>query len=430
MLKISSVVPGETAAKLGLVPGDCIIDINGTSVNDLVDFGFEIAEEYVSIRVKKRDGRTSVYKTAKDFGDDLGLEFAVAPRRCTNSCIFCFVDQQPPGLRDTVYIKDDDYRLSFLSGNYVTLTNLRPGETERIIRQRLTPLYVSVHATDAEVRGRMLGLKHPSDIINTMRALAAAGIDFHTQVVLCPGINDGAVLEKTISDLVGLGNRLLSLAIVPVGLTRHRDGLYHLEPVDGDLARQVIADVDRWQEKMLAASGRRMVYAADEFYVVAGIDVPEDDYYEDYSQLENGVGLIRRTLNQAERLRARRRAKAGKNLTAVLVTGQAAFGTWRNIAPLLEEKLPGLKVEVRPVKNHLLGPQVTVAGLLAGGDIGKDLAQMEKWDVALIPEVCLRAGEFIDGISLERLGAKLKRPLLVAEDLLDAYDKLKKEVNR
>ncbi len=428
MLKISAVLPGGTAAKIGMVPGDSIEEINGNPVGDLVDYGFEIAEEYVVVRVRKKDGRMEEYRVEKEFEDDLGLEFATAPRRCGNNCIFCFVDQQPPGLRDTLYVKDDDYRLSFLSGNYVTLTNLRPGETERIIRQRLTPLYVSVHATNPDVRGQMLGRKTQSDIMPVVASLARAGIDFHTQVVLCPGINDGAVLERTISDLTSLGKRLLSLAIVPVGLTKHRTGLYDLNPVDRELARQVITVVDRWQGNMLAAGDRRAVYAADEFYILAGIDVPGDEYYEDYSQLENGVGLIRRTLNQVDDLQRRRKSKTGKKLTAVLVTGEAAADTWRKIVPVLEEKLPGLTVKVQAVKNRLLGRQVTVAGLLAGRDIAAELNRLEKWDVALLPEVCLRGGDFIDGMSLDKLRGKFKNPLLPADDPLDAYDKLRKEV--
>lgn len=427
MLKINAVTPGGTGARLGLEPGDAVVAVNGSEIRDIIDYYFHITDECVELRVDKAGRGQVSLSVCKAYEDDLDLEFALNVRLCANNCLFCFVDQQPPGLRDTLYIKDDDYRLSFISGNYVTLSNLREGEAERIIAQRLSPLHVSVHATDPRVRGKLLGKTGDSDIMGMLRQFGAGGIDFHCQVVMCPGINDGPVLEQTLSELSVLGKHLLSLAIVPVGLTRHRQTLYPLKPVGRELARRTIELVDRFQARFFASVGRRTVYAADEFFVKAGLAIPPTVYYEQFSQLENGVGMMRRALDQLEQL-ARLRQRKVPSQRVVLVTGRAAYAVVCAVAAAVEDKLLGLTLPVLAVDNCFFGSEVTVAGLLAGADVGQALSRLDySWQAAVLPEACVRAGQFIDGWSVEQLAQTVDRPLLVADDPLDLVEKLKRE---
>lgn len=428
MLIINAVDPEGTGAKLGLVPGDAVLAVNGRLIRDIVDYYFQIAEEYVEVTIAKETGSQVVLAIPKAYEDSLGLGFDITPRACANKCLFCFVDQQPPGLRKSLYIKDDDYRFSFLYGNYVTLTNLRKNELERIATERLSPLYVSVHATDPRVRGKLLGRKGGSDILSLMKHLSRRGVDFHCQVVLCPGFNDGVVLEKTIADLSGLGENLLSLAVVPVGLTRHRQGLHLLRPVDKELARQAIGVVDRFQAKLLAAISRRTVYAADELFLRAELPVPGAEYYEQYSQLENGVGMIRRSLEQLEHM-SELEPIAVRPRRVALVTGHAARRVLERVAAVVEQKLPGLDLLIAAVDNTFFGSEVTVAGLLTGRDVVHALTKLEHpWQAAVLPEACVRAGQFIDGLSLEQVERKVGRPLLVADDPRDLVEKLKRGV--
>ncbi|MDD4658345.1 MAG: DUF512 domain-containing protein [Eubacteriales bacterium] len=419
MLKIKNVKPGSIGHELGLRPGDKIVSLNGVKARDIIDYFFHSTGEEVTVGVRTVAGRLIDFEIEKDYEEDLGLELDIPARQCRNKCLFCFIDQQPPGLRRTLYIKDDDYRLSFLEGNYITLTNLHEGDRERVIKEKLSPLYISVHATDPQIRGRLLGHKGPCDILGDLTSLVQAGIAFHCQIVLCPGINDGQVLEQTLKDMAALGDSLLSLAVVPVGLTKYRKHLTHLAGVDSNSARQTIEIVDRFQSQLLQSQGRRIVYAADEFYVKAGLPVPAEEYYEDFAQLENGVGMIRKTLMQAEELR-HMPLKHIRPQRLLLVTGQAAKTTMESVSAIIAEVLPGLEIQVIAVENVFLGPEITVAGLLAGADICSAAeAVTEEWDALVVPETAVRAGCFIDDWTQEKLARCLDKTVHIADDLFD-----------
>jgi len=419
MLKIKSVIPGSIGHELGLRPGDTIVSLNGVKARDIIDYFFHCTGEEVTVGVRTAAGRLIDFEIEKDYDEDLGLELDIPARHCRNKCVFCFIDQQPPGLRPTLYIKDDDYRLSFLEGNYITLTNLHKGDRERIIRENLSPLYISVHATDPGIRGRLLGQKGPCDILGDLTRLANAGIAFHCQIVLCPGINDGQALENTLTELTALGDALLSLAVVPVGLTKYRKHLTPLVSVDCNVARQTIEIVDGFQEKLLQSQGRRIVYAADEFYVKAKLPVPAEKYYEDFAQLENGVGMIRKTLLQAEELRKLPPRHVSPQ-RLLLATGKAAEATMRFVGEIIAEARPGLEIQVIDVENEFLGPEITVAGLLAGADIASAAAAVTgQWDALVVPEAALRAGCFIDDWTRDRLARRLDKAVYIADDLED-----------
>lgn len=419
MLKIKSVKPGSIGHQLRLKPGDEIISLNGSDARDIVDYFFHTTGEELTLRVKSAAGKLIVFEIEKGYDEDIGLEIEINPRRCQNKCVFCFIDQQPPDLRRTLYIKDDDYRLSFLEGNYITLTNLREEDITRIIQEKLSPLYVSVHSTDSNIRGQLLGRKQSSDILGILRRFAAAGIDFHSQIVLCPGFNDGDELEKTIADLTALGGSLLSLAVVPVGLTKYREDLTPLVAVDRECARRTIEIIDSFQAKLLGQGGRRVVYGADEFYVKAGLPVPGDEYYEDYPQLENGVGMIRKTLLQAEDLHNLPQQPIPP-FKLLLITGIAARETMEGVSKIFMALRPGLEIQVVAVENSFLGPEITVAGLLAGADIFRAVSSVPgTWDALAVPEVAVRAGCFLDDWTREKLALAVDKAVYIAEDLMD-----------
>lgn len=419
MLKIKSISADSIGAALGLRPGDVITALNGAPARDILDYNFHYPGEQLSVAVETAAGETVEFLIEKEYDEDLGVELDFVPRGCANNCLFCFIDQQPPALRKTLYIKDDDYRLSFLAGNYITLTNLSEQDYQRIIAERLSPLYISVHATDPAVRGQLLGQKRPRPIMAGLHRLAAGGVSFHCQIVLCPGLNDGPVLAGSLRDLCGLGPSLLSLAVVPVGLTKFRERLPLLTPVGPETAISVLALIDSYQERSLAAQGRRLVYAADEFYLAAGRPTPAAPYYEGYPQLENGVGMIRKTLDAAAEL-SNAPPQSLPPLRMALVTGKAAQETMAAVANSAAKVLPGSKIDVIAVANEFLGPNITVAGLLAGADIKRALApRAHEWDIVVIPESAVRAGCFIDDWTQARLAQVLDKTVAVAAEPQD-----------
>ncbi|MGI6364417.1 MAG: DUF512 domain-containing protein [Bacillota bacterium] len=427
MLIIKKVEAGGIGAELGLVAGDRILALNGHEARDILDYYFHVTGEEVSVRVETGSGQLLEYEIEKDYQEDLGLEFELRPRQCRNQCIFCFIDQQPPNLRQTLYVKDDDYRLSFLHGNYITLTNLSRRDVQRIVGERISPLYISIHASDPAVRSKLLGRDQGRDVMELLRLFAGAGITFHGQIVLCPGYNDGAVLEQTLADLAGLGEALLSLAVVPVGLTKHREYLPPLRPVTAGIARKTIELIDAYQEKFLRDLGRRAVYAADEFYVRAGLPVPDADYYEDFAQLENGIGLVRRTLTQAEKLREMD-AQMTRPGRVLILTGVAAAPTMEIVAAELMRVFPKLKIRVQAVENQFLGPQITVAGLLTGADILEAAEAAGEFDLFLVPEAAVRAGCFLDDCTVADLARALDKPVQATADVQDIVEILESEV--
>ena len=400
---IKSVEPGSLGQELGLEPGDRVTTVDGHPLRDVLDYRFHLSAEKVEVEVRRADGQVWLITLEKDPDETLGVTFQDnlfdGIRQCRNRCRFCFVDQMPSGLRSSLYIKDDDYRLSFLSGNFVTLTNLLPGDMDRIVRQRLSPLYVSVHATDPQIRSRLLGSSSGPPIMEILEQLAASGITVHTQVVVVPGVNDGAVLEETLEDLASLHPAVRSVGVVPVGLTRHRSS-GAMEPVDRALARETVRLVAGRQEQFMSRLSSPFAFLADEFYLKAGEDLPPTEHYGSFSQLENGVGLWSLLESQF-----RGALNEGRVLSGIILTGKLA-------APLLSDLLaeraaPGSRLEMVPVENRWLGPTVTVAGLIGGRDVIRALKERDLPGglPVYLPASALREmgqrREFLDGLTLE-----------------------------
>ncbi len=424
MVRIAEIAPGSIAEALELEIGSRIVRINGELVRDGIDFRFLEAESLLELEVySPAAGSTTIYEIEKDAGEPLGVRPAPDPvRECANKCVFCFVDGNPEGVRRTLYLRDDDFRLSFTYGSYVTLTNLGPRGFQRLIDQRLSPLYVSVHATEPEVRMRLLGVPRGGEIVEQLRALTAAGIEVHTQVVLCPGWNDGAHLDRTIEDLWALGARVLSLSVVPVGLTRYNLGrpVRLLAPEE---ARAAIAQVDRARERALAERGVGWVYAADELFLLAGSDIPEAGYYDDWPLTENGVGAVRRLLDDFEAGLADAPRLDGRRIAIVTGTRMA-----RLLEPLGSRlgDATGARYDVVGVENQLFGPTVTTAGLLAGRDIAAELAARPAYDGVLLPAEALNDdGRFIDDLPFSEFAHQLApTPVVAGHELISTLSAL------
>jgi putative radical SAM enzyme (TIGR03279 family) len=401
LIGIVDIDPEGTAARLGVRKGDCIIAVNGKEVRDAVDYRFLVAEERVKLTLRTPGGQTRIVDVEKDPDDTLGLTLApFRVMRCRNKCIFCFVDQMPPACRKSLYVKDDDFRASFLYGNYITLGALSENDWQRIFHQRLSPLYISVHATDPALRSFILGNNRAPDIMMSMRRLAAGGISMHAQIVLCPGVNDGPFLLQTLNDLSSLFPSVLSIAVVPVGLTAFRRGLFPLRTFSRQEARAVIDEVTRFGRSWKKRHGTRLAFASDEFYVKAGIPVPPVSFYEDFPQIENGVGMVADFLRGARRTRIP--ASLGP-LRATLITGLSFSRTLRDAVERLDG-VRGLSLRLLAVRNKFFGESVTVAGLLTGSDIAAELEGKRLGDLVVIPAEALNDdGVFLDGMTLEQL---------------------------
>ncbi len=407
-MKIIAVEPRSIAEELGLHPGDELLEINGKRVRDHLDVRFHEGDETITLKVA-REGEVILFDIEKNDGERIGMDFEeMRILSCGNDCIFCFVDQNPKGLRNQLYFRDGDYRLSFMYGNYTTMTNAGPAILQRIVEQRLAPQYISVHATDPAVRRDLMGLKKDDHILDKIAFLHDNGIDMHTQIVLCPGYNDGDVLQKTVEDLARFKKHVRSLAIVPVGLTDHRFGLAQLGRVDQPYAQALLERVQEWQKEFREDLGRSFVYASDEFYVVAGKGVPPAGWYDGFGQLENGVGMIRnfvtRSRSQARRFPASLRASR----KLVLMTGELASPMIATeIVPLLS-RIRKLTVEVVVAPNTLFGRSVTVAGLLSGKCVYSAMQQREPGDLLLLPPDILNADSvFLDDMTVPALEEKL-----------------------
>ncbi len=403
-VKITKVIPNSIASELGISEGDTIISINNNSIRDYLDFMFFSETDTLTLLIKKNSGELIEYVVEKD---DAPLGIAVEPIKpipCRCKCIFCFMDQMPPNLRKSLYFKDDDYRLSFLLGNYITLTNLTPEDYRRIGEQRLSPLYVSVHTTSPSLRVKMMRHREAANIMENLKKLVDMNITVHAQIVVCPGINDGEVLEKSIKDLFSLFPGVRSVAVVPVGITKFRKGLYPLKAFDARLAEKVLSICLELGNFFLKKTGTRFVFPADEFFLKAGISIPSYSFYEDFFQLEDGVGMIARFYKVL-----RDRLKKGKTLNVAFVTGKA-------FSPFLEKFLQDLgfsKFSVIGVDNLSLGESVTVAGLLFGKDIARFLPQIN-YDKVLIPSVIFNDdGLTLDDFELEDLKTITDKEVLI-----------------
>jgi putative radical SAM enzyme (TIGR03279 family) len=425
---VAAVTPRTAAARAGVRPGDRIRAINGAPLRDVIDFHFHAGEETLDLSLD-RDGRTLTVRMTRR-GTALGLELE-APRpaeiaTCANKCMFCFIHQLPKGMRKSLYVKDDDFRLSFLHGNYITLTDLDEAELLRIETQRLSPLYVSVHATDPDLRHALLGQPRVRrELLPVMERLAKAGIAMHAQIVLCPGWNDGAHLDRTVHELARLHPAVTTTAVVPVGLTRHRERLPDLRPVTGAEASVLVLSIEGWQDEFQAALGTRFVWAADELYLSAGIALPPAPAYEGFAVAEDGIGLVRRFEDAWARALGRRRARLSRPRRVTVVTGELFAPRMRALLDRLA--VPGLTVDLAPIRNEFFGRGIGVAGLLTGRDIQIQLGQLQLGDAAcggrrlgdevLVPAVTLRdgAGVFLDDLTPPDLAASLGTPVTPVE---------------
>lgn len=423
MIEIARVLPGSTAARYGLKSGDRLVSVNGNEVHDSIDFLFHASEERLSLVISRKTGASRKLRIVKDPDDTLGVEFPpLTIRRCRNKCIFCFVDQMPPGCRRSLYVKDDDYRASFLYGNYITLGNLRKDDWERIFTQRLSPLYISVHATEPGLRAALLRNKHAPDIMAGMKRLAAGGIRMHTQIVLTPGINDGVHLLKTIDDIAGMFPAVLSIAVVPVGITGHREGLFPLRPFKPSEAAGVVRTIQSIASKFKKQLGARLVYPSDEFYIKARLPFPPLSSYEDLPQLENGVGMVASFLHDARRVRLPRRVRP---VTMTAVTGVSFSPILRAVLKRLQGTA-GVSVRLITARNTLFGPPVTVSGLLSGRDILTAVRGKRLGSLLLIPSSTLNESEgvFLDNMKIADIEAVVGVPVRAVSSFGDIVEQL------
>lgn len=421
---IKEVEPGSIAAEAGIEACDVLVSVNGRKIKDIFDYRYLTTEENLSLRIEKKSGEVWDIEIEKEQYEDLGLDFEDSlmdeSKSCTNKCIFCFIDQLPKGMRPTVYFKDDDSRLSYLSGNYVTLTNMKKDDLDRIIKYRMSPINVSVHTTNPELRRFMLGSRFAGDALEKIKLLADGGITVNAQIVLCRGINDGQELDRTISELAGLYPGVESISAVPVGITRWREGLYGLTPYEERSSGEVIDQVESWQKRLLERNGSRVVYLADEFYIMAGRKLPGYKAYEDFPQIENGVGLValfkKEFSDYFRRLKAVDASKTQRHIS--IATGVSVYKFIKEMAEKLEKRYNNLKVTVYPIKNIFFGENVTVTGLLTGGDIADQLEGQDLGQELLISRSMLKAGEeiFLDDYTVGMLEEKLGVKVAVVEN--------------
>lgn len=415
MVKIVAVYPRSRAKKAGILADDILVSINGKEINDVLDYRFYLADKNILIKVL-RDGKELEFKIKKSEYDDIGLDFETPlmdkKHSCENKCVFCFIDQLPRGLRDSLYFKDDDSRLSFLHGNYVTLTNMHDKDIDRIIEMHISPVNVSVHTTNPELRVRMMHNKRAGEVLSYLRKLADAGIELCCQIVLCKGLNDGEELERSMRELELLYPALRSTSVVPAGLTKFRDKLYPLKSYTGEECAAIIEQVKNFGDRCVEKYGTRLFYPADELYIKSGLPLPEDCFYEEYSQIENGVGMLTEleTAFSEELKYLDEYVSDFKGpRTVSLATGYAAYEHISKLSAELERRVDGLKIKVYAIKNNFFGEEITVAGLLTGTDMEEQLRDKELGDTLLIPSVTLRAeGDlFLDGKTPEWLSESL-----------------------
>lgn len=433
--KIIKIQPGSIAEELELEKEDILLRINGKEIVDVLDYIEWMENQSLELLIRKADGEEWEIQLEKEPGEDLGLKFEYdlmdPERTCRNKCIFCFVDQLPKGMRDTLYYKDDDWRLSFLVGNYITLTNLSDCDVGRIVEKHISPLYISVHTTNRSLRRKMLNNRFAGDVLQYLQTMADAGIQLHTQIVLCPGWNDGEELDQTLSDLWKLRGSIQSVAVVPVGLTGHREKLAIVRPFDAGQAARVIEQVEKWQSSFRSQGDTGFVYAADEFYVLAGREFPPWEYYDDFPQVENGVGLTNQFRIEFEEAIAdpanqgKKEAK-GKSVDRLprqtIVTGKSAYRIIKDMVDQVNSAFQ-TDIQVLGVTNRFFGSSVTVAGLVTGRDImagiqGKDLGER-----ILIPETMLRKGQdvFLDDVSVSQLAEHAGVPVSAVPVRGDAF---------
>ena len=417
---ITAIEEGSIADQLGLVVGDTLLRINGQKMEDIFDYQYLVADEVIQLLIRHADGTEEEIEFEKDEDMDLGITFGSSLmdeyRSCHNKCIFCFIDQMPEGMRETLYFKDDDTRLSFLQGNYVTLTNLKDEDLDRIIRYKLAPINISVQATEPDLRRQMLNNRFAGDILEKIKKLADAQIPMNGQVVLCKGYNDKEHLDRTISDLSQFLPYMESLSVVPIGVTKFRDGLTKIDPFNRDEAREVLDQIHSWQRKLKEQYGNRFVHASDEWFLLAELPLPDEEYYEGYGQIENGVGMLRSFISEFE---ACLKEVTGDNRTreVSIATAKLAYPMICYFAEELEKKFPNLKVHVYCIKNYFFGETITVTGLMTAGDIIKQVKDQALGEELLLPENVLKADEpiFLDDMTLSEFQKTLQVPVNIVQ---------------
>ena len=427
-VKIANILEGSPASKLNIAPGEMLVSVNGEEIEDVLDYGFYTAAEELDIVVRREDGTEETFHVSKKEYEELGIESGTflmdREHACRNKCIFCFIDQNPEGMRDSIYFKDDDTRLSFLFGSYVTLTNLTDRDIDRIIKMKISPVNISVHTTEPELRCLMMGNRFAGDSLRHLYRLADSGAEINCQIVVCRGWNDGEHLKRTVSDLTALCPAVASIAVVPVGLTSHRNGLAKLEPFDRESAREVISILRPFQDECLEKFGDRIVYPSDELYIIAEEEIPGADEYGDYKQIENGVGMVSRF--EDEFISALEFEEGDdEERYADIVTGLMSYDMIVALTDRIRDKFPGTHVRVHGVRNDFFGPTITVSGLLTATDI---LAQVKREDVRadriILPEAVLRrdGDRFLDDITKEEFEQRMGLPVRTDNDGADLLD--------
>ena len=419
--RISQVKEGSIAWELEIEPGDELLSINGETVEDVFDYHYLVNDEELELLICKQNGEEWELEIEKDLEEDLGLEFENSLmdeyRSCRNHCVFCFIDQMPPGMRETLYFKDDDSRLSFLQGNYVTLTNMSDHDIDRIIRYHLAPINISFQTTNPKLRCEMLHNRFAGDIFPKVQRLYEAGIEMNGQIVLCKGLNDKAELERSISDLTKYLPHLKSVSVVPVGLSKYREGLYPLEPFTKEEAEQVIDTIEAWQKKLFPQYGLHFIHASDEWYLLAGRKLPEEARYDGYLQLENGVGMLRLL---KEEVTAELEKHSGDQRTRRIsfATGRLAYPYIKKYAEQIQKKYPNLEILGYEIRNDFFGELITVSGLLTGQDLMAQLSGKDLGECLLLPCNLLRSGEdiFLDDVQVKTLEERFGVPVRIVEE--------------
>ena len=429
---IKEVLPGSIAAELDIAAGDRLLAINNEIIEDIFDYQFYVEDTYIEILIEKPDGEQWVLEVDKDEDEDLGIIFDNGLmddyRSCHNKCIFCFIDQMPKGMRDTLYFKDDDSRLSFLQGNYVTLTNMSDHDLDRIIKYHLSPINISFQTMNPQLRCKMLNNRFAGEALKKVDRLFDAGITMNGQIVLCKGVNDGAELEFSIREMMKYLPNLESVSVVPVGLSKYRDGLYPLMPFTREDAKEVLATIHHFQREIYEKYGTHFIHASDEWYILAGEELPPEENYDGYLQLENGVGMIRLLLSEFQDAMEELRKERDKGSLVIkeqeisMVTGKLAFPYIRQMAEEMMRTLPGLTIHVYGIRNDFFGEMITVSGLLTGQDIIKQLKGQPLGERLLLPQNVLRSGEdvFLDDVTVP----ELEKALQVRADIVKSsgYD--------
>lgn len=430
---IYKIISGSIAEEMELEPGDVLVSINGNEIEDVFDYHFLINDSYLEIMIRKPDGEEWELEIEKDYNEDLGIEFENGLmddyKSCTNKCMFCFIDQMPPGMRETLYFKDDDSRLSFLQGNYVTLTNMKDKDLNRIIQYKLAPINISVQTTNPQLRCKMLHNRFAGEALKKIDKLYEAGIEMNAQIVLCKGVNDGEELERSLRDLYGYLPHMQSVSVVPVGLTKYREGLYPLEPFTKEEAREVIKTIEKWQNICMEEYGVHFVQASDEWYLLAELPLPEEERYDGYIQLENGVGMLRLLINEFQETLEEAKEpdcmadimddlqELGGHHKVTLVSGRLAGPFIAEMAEEFMEAFPGYEVDIVQIRNDFFGERITVSGLITAQDMVAQLKDKDLGNAVAIPCNMLRMGEnvFLDDWTVDDVENALQVPLLIVK---------------